>query len=380
MTKELSKEQISARKGMADAEILKAVEMHKYIQSESELNGFLIGEPVWDGKGDPAGTITKITGCEVFVTERKSPLQRCTTDEYEIIYDLARKLNDGEFGESDDDVDAEPDVDDEPAETTIDIVPVETELLPDFFGNGYAHDYHGQRRAGNTTIGTLDFYGDFVDIFNKINSIFFGSELPEPLFVMSPKVKNIAYLQSTGAPSNNLLQPLFASANDKELVHQIAINPEKLITQAYVDHDNDSFRAKRKIVSFITFACASMWQHINASPTRANYVNEELARKLASFGLETVNIKTGASTGQQMTINIADDGMFDNLVDDEFIAQTRLDVGTVSPKKGVSVNGTPQKQKTKFKYSCDGCGVNVWGKYDLNIICGDCQSQMSCED
>jgi len=32
---------------------------------------------------------------------------------------------------------------------------------------------------------------------------------------------------------------------------------------------------------------------------------------------------------------------------------------------------TPPK-KNKVKYTCPSCQTNVWGKADLNLICGDC--------
>jgi len=28
----------------------------------------------------------------------------------------------------------------------------------------------------------------------------------------------------------------------------------------------------------------------------------------------------------------------------------------------------------KMKYVCDGCNIKLWGKSDLNIICGNCNS------
>jgi len=61
----------------------------------------------------------------------------------------------------------------------------------------------------------------------------------------------------------------------------------------------------------------------------------------------------------------------DQLIDDGF----KIDwVGfgrTVSAK---------QKKKKKIKYTCPDCGLNAWGKPDLNLICGECESQLEINE
>ena len=55
--------------------------------------------------------------------------------------------------------------------------------------------------------------------------------------------------------------------------------------------------------------------------------------------------------------------------------------------RGLGVNvETQSKAKKKrpssnrFKYSCPACSTNVWGKPDLNIVCGDCEVPFMCLD
>ena len=42
------------------------------------------------------------------------------------------------------------------------------------------------------------------------------------------------------------------------------------------------------------------------------------------------------------------------------------------------VSNAQAAKKRKAKYSCpgEGCKLNVWGKPDLNIICGECKTQL----
>ena len=43
------------------------------------------------------------------------------------------------------------------------------------------------------------------------------------------------------------------------------------------------------------------------------------------------------------------------------------------------INWEPPDQKkilSKGKYSCSQCHINVWGKPDLNIVCGNCMVQL----
>jgi len=45
--------------------------------------------------------------------------------------------------------------------------------------------------------------------------------------------------------------------------------------------------------------------------------------------------------------------------------------GSGSPA-GTQAVPAPTK-KNKVKYTCPTCQTNVWGKADLNLICGDCE-------
>ena len=39
-----------------------------------------------------------------------------------------------------------------------------------------------------------------------------------------------------------------------------------------------------------------------------------------------------------------------------------------------SISEQKKSYVKKMKYVCDGCNIKLWGKSDLNIICGNCNS------
>lgn len=48
-------------------------------------------------------------------------------------------------------------------------------------------------------------------------------------------------------------------------------------------------------------------------------------------------------------------------------------LATLQPRKSGSMSGK------RTKYQCQGCSANVWGKADLNIICGGCEQPFKAE-
>jgi transcription elongation factor Elf1 len=49
----------------------------------------------------------------------------------------------------------------------------------------------------------------------------------------------------------------------------------------------------------------------------------------------------------------------------------------------VELWGDPEKRKkkaaSKTKYTCPDCGLNAWGKPEINLVCGDCETRMEAE-
>ncbi len=78
----------------------------------------------------------------------------------------------------------------------------------------------------------------------------------------------------------------------------------------------------------------------------------------------------GKTTGQQMTHYVTKDGPFERafLKMPESVSLPWL-TGSLPDNAR-----TPSKNKNKVKYVCE-CGITVWGKADLQILCGECDEQ-----
>jgi hypothetical protein len=77
----------------------------------------------------------------------------------------------------------------------------------------------------------------------------------------------------------------------------------------------------------------------------------------------------GTRVGQRMTHYVVAGGPFER-------AFARLPEEAQLPWRCVEIETRKQKrqreQKNKTKYTCPGCDVNVWGKPELSLLCGDC--------
>jgi len=111
---------------------------------------------------------------------------------------------------------------------------------------------------------------------------------------------------------------------------------------------------------------------------------EEWAKKMIAVGLmpSTTGKPGGKIVGQVMSDYPIENGVFLKALDKmpdrlklPFIsteAEARYMVmisGDSSPT--ATADPSPPK-KNKVKYTCPSCQTNVWGKTDLNLICGDC--------
>lgn len=88
-----------------------------------------------------------------------------------------------------------------------------------------------------------------------------------------------------------------------------------------------------------------LWQYHFGKPGRRGYHNKEWANKMESIGLmpSSTGQPGGDKTGDKMA-----EGLSEMLME------------------------MPEQKQTRAKFTCPECGVNVWGKPSLNLICGDC--------
>lgn len=148
--------------------------------------------------------------------------------------------------------------------------------------------------------------------------------------------------------------------NAEDSTDEISLNPDLLS------------RPMEETMSTLVHEMAHLWQFSFGTPSRRSYHNREWARKMEEIGLTPSDTGRpgGKKTGNRVSHYISETGkfaeVFANMPADYLLPWKSRFYGMSSTKKA--------SQKSKRKYSCLNCGTNVWGKYDLKIICGICTS------
>jgi predicted SprT family Zn-dependent metalloprotease len=174
------------------------------------------------------------------------------------------------------------------------------------------------------------------------------------------------------------------SREEAEITDQLAMNPKHFLMRNIMD-----------TLSTLVHEMCHVWQHHHGDVrSRRTYHNSEWGAKMESLGLMPSNTGQpgGRKTGQQMTHYIMEGGLFETvckglLADnfkiswaDRFIPIDKLNPPWLGGTSGLGGELDPKKKtRTKEKYICAECGVSVWGKPDLKIICGHCLKEFSRE-
>jgi hypothetical protein len=140
-------------------------------------------------------------------------------------------------------------------------------------------------------------------------------------------------------------------------------------------------RGLRETLSTLVHEMAHLWQEDHGKASRNGYHNKEWGQKMKGLGLHPSNTGKpgGKETGQQMTHYIVDGGPFD-------LAFKKLPKGISLAwlgSRGIPIllgaddaDSKEKKKKNKVKYECPDCEPCCWGKPELSIICGDCETQL----
>ena len=111
------------------------------------------------------------------------------------------------------------------------------------------------------------------------------------------------------------------------------------------------------------------WQAHFGAPSRSGYHNREWAARMETLGLipSDTGRPGGKRTGQSMGHYVSDGGPF------EQAAKTLRGTGWEVPVVALLERPRPV---SKLKYTCAGCGINVWGRADLAVDCANCGLRM----
>lgn len=187
-------------------------------------------------------------------------------------------------------------------------------------------------------------------IFDYLNQKLFDNTLPNCMLNFSRRSKK------TGGFfwSNRWVH------NGGDVTHEISLNPKNLAEMGH-----------KEIVAIIAHEMVHLWQHAYGRPSPNGYHNKEWANKMEFIGLIPSDSGEPGSkrTGRRISHYIQSGGRFERVF--EVMSKEYL-------LPFLSSEPWYQKQRTdKVKYTCSGCGVNVWGKRGLTLFCG-CGSAFEC--
>jgi predicted SprT family Zn-dependent metalloprotease len=189
----------------------------------------------------------------------------------------------------------------------------------------------------------------YEQMFSYFNQRLFHGELPACLLNFSRKSKTYGFF----APER--------WERGREVRHEISLNPSTLKSRKPID-----------VASTLVHEMVHFWQHEHGKPSRAGYHNHEWADKMEAVGLVPTDTGEpgGRKVGQKMTHYIAKGGPFE-LAFRAMPKEYALPWACEEPE----IVRVKKAQKNKVKYTCPGCGTNVWGKPELAILCEECEER-----
>lgn len=204
--------------------------------------------------------------------------------------------------------------------------------------------------------------------YKYFNRVLFGNKLPNCMLNFSRKKNTHGFL----APER------WRRVNSKKHnIHEISLTPTTL------------YRKPIEIFSTLVHEQVHLWQWEFGSPSRNGYHNKEWAEKMKEIGLipSDTGKAGGKQTGQAMTHYIENGGryekVFSKMPKKYTLPFTSLEGDMMrSLLKGIDGRNEPSAKlkrlrpssRKKTKYTCPSCKCNVWGKPELNLICGKCNT------
>jgi hypothetical protein len=191
----------------------------------------------------------------------------------------------------------------------------------------------------------------YLALYEHFNARLFAGELPGVILNFCRKAGCMGFF----APRR--------WAKGDAVTHELSINPDIL------NHPNPT-----EVCQTLVHEMVHLWQEELGKPSRRGYHNAEWADKMESIGLmpSSTGAPGGARVGQKMADYVIEGGLF-------ALAFAELGGKSFPWRSGGAGAGagTPTKppkvrDRSKVKYTCPGCGANVWGKLGLSISCDEC--------
>ena len=198
-------------------------------------------------------------------------------------------------------------------------------------------------------------YKTLDDTFDYFNQQFFAGKLPKCLLTINRKNKSIGYYHAEQ----------FNHKTDKKVIDEISLNTDYFT------------RPDKQTLSTLLHEMTHCWQfHYGAHKSNNGYHNKEWANKMQSIGLMPSNTGEpgGKKTGKQMTHYIVENESYDNVIT-TYLKTNIIEWFTQKNKS----QAKKRSNKSKTKYTCQSCGLNVWAKPSIKVLCFDCQKLLTEE-
>lgn len=151
------------------------------------------------------------------------------------------------------------------------------------------------------------------------------------------------------------------SNKGEKITDEIALNPDTFSRAPLIE-----------IMQTLVHEMCHLEQHHFGTPSRTGYHNKEWANMMEAVGLipSSTGKPGGRKTGQKMGDYPEKGGVFEKAYEE------LINSGFSLPWIARTREKNPVKVASKTKYTCESCGLNAWGKPEINLICGDCNEQM----
>lgn len=211
--------------------------------------------------------------------------------------------------------------------------------------------------VGSYDDATLLQFGALLNCFFYFNECLFNNSLSSVFLTLNRKAHSMGYYKPCGW--------LIGAT---QIIPEINVNPAIL------------HLPEIEVMQTLVHEMAHHAQYLFGMPGKRGYHNKEFARLMFSVGLmcSSTGLPGGKITGRSMADYPVEGGVFIqafNTMPKAFLLPFKPADPTVlavsMPIETTAIN-TETKDKSKTKYSCLPCDVNVWGKPNLNIICGNC--------
>jgi predicted SprT family Zn-dependent metalloprotease/ribosomal protein S27E len=234
-------------------------------------------------------------------------------------------------------------------------------------------------------------YGELRLAYEKFNQRLFGGELPHCLLTLQREKRTYGYFSSK------------RFGNRKgDTTDEIALNPEYFAVVPLLE-----------TLQTIAHEMVHLWQAHFGKPGRGRYHNAEWGDKMEAIGLmpSSTGKPGGRRVGDAMADYVIPGGRFAaaaaELLQREDFGITWYDRFTpahalyspadptelpelgahafeVAAANGVAVvpklPGPRVDRSNRVKYTCPGCGLNVWGKPSIRVGCMDCALELAAAD